>query len=82
MIFCINQLAFFGPLGGPEILLILLIGILVGFVGVLPFWFICKKAGFSPWLSLLTLIPFGAIVLPFILAFTPWTMPASQNGNS
>ena len=28
---------------------------------ILPFWFICKKAGFSPWLSLLNIIPFGWI---------------------
>jgi H+/Cl- antiporter ClcA len=82
MNFLINQLAFLGSLGGPELILILLIGIIVGFVGVLPFWFICKKAGFSPWLSLLMLVPFGAIVLPFILAFTPWNMPASQIRNS
>ncbi len=27
-------------------------------IGVIPFWFICKKAGFSPFLSLLNLIPF------------------------
>ena len=26
------------------------------FLGVIPFWFICKKAGFSPLLSLLNLI--------------------------
>ena len=26
---------------------------------ILPFWFICKKAGFSPWLSLLNIIPFA-----------------------
>ena len=27
---------------------------------VLPFWFIRKKAGFTPWLSLLYLVPLGA----------------------
>jgi len=26
---------------------------------IIPFWFICKKAGFSPWLSLLNIVPFG-----------------------
>ena len=26
---------------------------------IIPFWFICKKAGFSPWLSLLNIIPHG-----------------------
>lgn len=39
---------------------------------VLPFWFICKKAGFHGALSLLMLIPIGNIILIFILAFTEW----------
>ena len=46
---------------------------------VLPFWFICKKAGFSPWLSLLGMIPFGNVVLSFVLAFVDWkVIPAPQ----
>ena len=32
---------------------------------ILPFWFICKKAGFSPWLSLLNIVPLGGIVLVY-----------------
>ena len=39
---------------------------------VLPFWFICRKAGFTPWLCALSIIPFGAIVLLFVLAFAEW----------
>jgi hypothetical protein len=39
---------------------------------VIPFWFICKKAGFSPWLSLLNIIPFGNLVLIYVLAFADW----------
>jgi hypothetical protein len=41
-------------------------------VVILPFWFICKKAGFSPWLSLLNIVPFGNIVLIYVLAFADW----------
>ncbi len=43
-------------------------------LGVIPFWFICKKAGFSPFLCLLNLIPFciGSLVLVYFLAFAPW----------
>jgi hypothetical protein len=52
--------------------MILTIAILVALVGVLPFWFICKKAGLSPWLSLIMMIPFGALALPFVLAFVDW----------
>lgn len=40
---------------------------------IIPSWFICKKAGFSPWLSLLCLIPsLGTLVLLYILAFSDW----------
>jgi ABC-type transport system involved in cytochrome c biogenesis permease subunit len=44
---------------------------------IIPFWFICKKAGFSPWLSLLNIVPFGTLILVYILAFADWkVMPA------
>ncbi len=39
---------------------------------IIPFWFICKKAGFSPWLSLINLIPVGNLVLLYVLAFAEW----------
>jgi len=54
--------------------------IVVGMVVVLiPTWFICKKAGFSPWLSLLTLIPPGGLILLYVLAFAEWkTAPIQQ----
>jgi hypothetical protein len=46
---------------------------------VIPFWFICKKAGFSPWLSLLNIIPLGHLILIYVLAFSDWkVMPAQQ----
>lgn len=46
---------------------------------MVPFWFICKKAGFSPWLSLLNLIPLGNLILLYVLAFAEWkTVPVPQ----
>ena len=46
---------------------------------IVPFWFICKKAGFSPWLSLLNIIPLGNLILIYVLAFADWkVMPAPQ----
>ena len=46
---------------------------------IVPFWFICKKAGFSPWLSLLNVIPLGNLILIYVLAFSEWkVMPAQQ----
>lgn len=43
---------------------------------ILPFWLICKKAGFHGALSLLVLVPIGNIILLFVLAFMEW--PALQ----
>jgi len=46
---------------------------------VLPFWFICKKAGLSPWLSLLWFVPMGGLILCYVLAFSEWkVVPAPQ----
>ena len=50
---------------------------------ILPFWFICKKAGFSPWLSLLNIIPAGNLILIYVLAFAEWKVapgPAQPMG--
>ena len=50
-----------------------LVAWLVGmFVVIVPFWFICKKAGFSPWLSLLNIVPLGGLILWYVLAFADW----------
>lgn len=47
-----------------------LIGVAINLV---PCWFICKKAGFSPWLSFLVLFPgLGLLVLLYVLAFADW----------
>ena len=54
-------------------LAVLPIIILVGYtVLIVPFWFICKKAGCSPWLSLINVIPLGNIILIYVLAFAEW----------
>jgi hypothetical protein len=48
---------------------------------IVPFWFICKKAGFSPWLSLLLIVPMGNLVLYYLLAFAEWkVVPVPQFG--
>jgi len=40
---------------------------------MVPCWFICKKAGFSPWVSLACLVPsLGTLVLLYVLAFADW----------
>ena len=60
----------------PVFLIMMLVGIAIV---IIPFWFICKKAGFSPWLSLLNIIPLGGVILWYVLAFTDWkVVPAPQ----
>ncbi len=60
----------------PFIILIVIVIIMV------PCWFILKKAGFTPWLCLLCLIPsIGLVVLLYVLAFAEWkVVPAPQVG--
>jgi hypothetical protein len=56
-----------------------LIGAICILLVMIPTWFICKKAGFSPWLSLLVFVPMGGLVLLYILAFADWkVMPVPQ----
>jgi len=59
----------------------MLIGYLIAvLLFAIPSWFILKKAGFSPWLALLCIVPtLGTVVLLFILAFADWkVVPSSQ----
>jgi hypothetical protein len=57
----------------------MLVGTIILAVIIIPFWFICKKAGFSPWLSLLNIIPAGNLILLYVLAFAQWkVVPAPQ----
>ncbi len=63
----------------PIIFVFVVIGLVIV---IIPCWFICKKAGFSPWLSMLCLIPsVGRLVLLYVLAFADWkvvpAMPAT-----
>ena len=60
----------------PFFLVMMLVGMAIV---IIPFWFICKKAGFSPWLSLLNVIPLGGVILWYVLAFSDWKVaPVTQ----
>jgi hypothetical protein len=60
-------------------ILVLIYALLIAVVMV-PCWFILKKAGFSPWLSLLCLLPsLGTLVLLYVIAFAEWkVVPAPK----
>jgi hypothetical protein len=49
-------------------------GIFFSIIVLIPFWFIFKKAGFSPFLSLLMLLPFVSIFVLYFLAFARWNV--------
>jgi hypothetical protein len=49
-----------------------IMGLVFAVIFIIPVWQICKKAGFTPWLCLLILIPFGALILLYVLAFSRW----------
>jgi hypothetical protein len=60
-------------LGLSELFLILIVIFFFAIVFLLiPYWRIFKKAGFSPALSLLMLIPLINVALLYYLAFTEW----------
>ena len=39
---------------------------------IIPYWFIWKKAGFSPWFSLLMFVPLLNFIMLYVLAFSQW----------
>ncbi len=53
----------------PVFLLVMMVIYLV------PFWMIWKKAGFSPWLSILMVVPLVGFVMLYVLAFVDWKVP-------
>lgn len=59
---------------------ILPIFIVIGtIVMVIPYWMIYKKAGFSPWLAILMVVPLVNLILLYVVAFSQWkVVPAQQ----
>jgi hypothetical protein len=47
-------------------------------LGVIPFWRICTRVGFSPWLSLLIIVPLANIIFIYYVAFADWPMHKSS----
>jgi hypothetical protein len=66
-------------IGAPELLLIALIVLLFAVIILIPYWRIFGKAGFSPWLSLLMLVPLVNVVMLYILGFSDWPSLREQN---
>ncbi|MBI3111525.1 MAG: hypothetical protein HYZ01_08140 [Ignavibacteriales bacterium] len=47
---------------------------------VVPFWFIFRKAGFHPALSLLMMVPVVSVVMTFFLALVEWPSLKKSDG--
>jgi len=51
---------------------VMLFGLILTVAMVIPYWFIFKKAGFSPWLSVLMFVPLANIIILYVVAFSQW----------
>lgn len=59
----------FAPL---HLLVLLVVFCFTGPIVVIPYWQIFKKAGFSPFLSILILVPIANLVVLYFIAFSDW----------
>lgn len=49
-------------------------GFVISILVLIPYWFIFKKAGFSPFLAILMLLPLINIFALYFLAFSRWNV--------
>lgn len=62
-----------GELLQPSHLLVLaIVGSIALAFTIPPYWMIFKKAGFSPWLSILALVPLVKWIVLWIVGFSEW----------
>ncbi len=47
-------------------------GLILTVIMVIPYWFIFKKAGFSPWLAVLMFVPLANVIILYVIAFSEW----------
>ncbi|MBT8456753.1 MAG: hypothetical protein HKO95_09335 [Rhodobacteraceae bacterium] len=55
-------------MGGGALFSLLIMGLLVAY----PFSRILPRVGLNPWISLVAVIPIGAVVLLWVVAFRTW----------
>lgn len=69
-------------LGVPELVIIFVLCVFMPLVLVWPAARICKKAGFSPWLGVLIVVPLVNIALLWFVAISEWPSlsPANRGG--
>ena len=57
------------------------VGLIMAVIVIVPMWFIWKKAGFSPWLGLLSIVPLVNFIMLYVLAFSEWRVTPAQQPN-
>jgi hypothetical protein len=62
----------FGPVGLPELMVILPVVTTMLVAVVWPATRICRRVGFLPWLGVLAVVPLANLVLLWFVAFAPW----------
>ena len=67
-------------LGVTELVLILLVVLIVSVVKIIPYWKIFAKAGFSPWLSFLMIVPVADLIVLYFLGFSEWPALKEKGG--
>jgi hypothetical protein len=68
-----------GPLFQPvHLLLFLFIAAIAAAITLPPYWMIFKKAGFSPWLSILALVPLVKWIVLWVVALSEWRARPAQ----
>jgi hypothetical protein len=61
-----------------HLLLLFLVAPIALLVTIPPYWMIFKKAGFSPWLSILALLPLVKWIVLWIVGFSEWKQGANR----
>jgi hypothetical protein len=59
-------------IGIPELLILLCVMALSLAAVVYPATLICRRLGFTPWLGVLIIVPFGNLILLWYVALTRW----------
>lgn len=59
------------------LLLVFIIAAVMMVIGLIPYWKIFSKAGFSGWMSILMLVPLLNLVVLYVVAFSNWNVQAN-----
>jgi hypothetical protein len=55
-----------------EYVMVIAVMLISATVIIWPAAVICRRAGYSPWLGLIAIVPLAQIVLLWFIAFSPW----------